>query len=295
MLTSEQEGQFRTFGFVVVREFFRPEELNTLRKEFDYVAEKASRVNKFDGTKMQFFRMLSSETPFYAGLPEDPRFYETAEQLFGERALCFEVNAYRYVGNTPWHYNDGCMNVYGGGIKFQFGLQRVDANSGALRFIPGSHQDPYQTQLAQYPVLGKQFRKNPDFHEKATEQLDRIPCCKIELEPSDVVAFDLRIMHASYGGSNDRQMNCVSFFNYPETPQELETMRNIAPRYLHPEPHPEMPWQDGVAEEWLSNPEKNPKRQQWIDSLREICDTSEDATGLKLVDSGFGSRIPVPR
>jgi hypothetical protein len=227
-------------------------------------------------------------------LPEDPRFYETAEQLFSKRAFAFEVNAYRYVGNTPWHYNDGCMNTYGSGIKFQFGLEPVDSKTGALRFIPGSHQEPFQRQLAEYPVLGKHFRKIQGYDEKAAAQLDKMPCCKIELDPCDIVAFDLRIMHATYGGSNDRQMSCVSFFHYPETLEELETMRHITPRYRYPQPSLEMPWHDGIAEEWLANPGGNPKRQQWVDSLTEISLTPENSTGFELRDSGYGSLVPVP-
>lgn len=295
MLTAEQERQFKTFGFVVIRNFFRPWEVDSMREEFDYAAEKASRWEKFDGTRMQYFKMLGTDTPFYSTLPEDPRFYEAAEQLFGAKTFAFEVNAYRYVGNTPWHYNDGCMNAYGGGVKFQFGLEPVDANSGALRFIPGSHQKHYQDQLSHYPVLGKHFRKTLDYARKAAEQLDQIPCCQTSYGPADVVAFDLRIMHATSGGSNDRQMSCVSYFHYPETPEELETMRHIVPRYLHPEPHPHMPWQHGVAEEWLTNPDNSDKRRQWINCLEEISRTSDRDTGMVLKDSGHGSTVPVPR
>ena len=295
MLTAEQERQFRTFGFVVIRNFFRPQEVDAIRDEFNRAAEKASRWKKFDGTKMQYFKMLGSDTPFYSTLPEDSRFYEAAEQLFGERTFAFEVNAYRYVGNTYWHYNDGCMNTYGCGVKFQFALEPVDGNSGALRFIPCSHQNPFQDQLADYPVLGKHFRKTPDYAKKASGQLDKIPCCQTSYDPGDVVVFDLRIMHATYGGSNDRRMSCVSFFHYPETPQELETMRHITPRYMHPEPHPEMPWHDGIAEEWLANPNNSEKRRQWINCLAEISRTSEEETGMELKDSGHGSMVPVPR
>ena len=119
------------------------DELNTMRGEFDFAADRASGIEPFDGTKMQYFNMLGDQTPFYAALPKDSRFYGVAEQLFGEMTFAFESNAYRYVGNTRWHYNDGASNPNGYGIKFQFPLQFVDGNSGALRFIPGSHRKPF--------------------------------------------------------------------------------------------------------------------------------------------------------
>ena len=159
-LTAEQEMQFKTFGFVVLRDFFSPNELNTIRSEFDYMAERASRFEPFDGTKMHYFKMMGSGTPFYASLPEDPRFYEVAEQLFGPDTFAFESNGYRYVGNTRWHYNDGSSNIHGYGIKFQFGLQLVRGDTGALRFIPGSHKNPFQDEVAGVPPLGRRWYRH---------------------------------------------------------------------------------------------------------------------------------------
>ena len=290
-LTPEQVAQFEAFGFVVLKDFFDSDELDLIRRDFDFAAARASELDPFDGTKMHYFNMLGEETPFYASLPEMPRFYEIAEQLFGERTFAFESNAYRYVGNTRWHYNDGSSNYNGYGIKFQFALQPVDGSSGALRFIPGSHLPLYQDVLVSVPPLGRRWYDT----DEAWEAIDKIPCHVCEYGPGDAVAFDLRILHATWGGGNDRQMSCVSFFHYPETPEELETMRHIAPRYFYPEPHPHMPWQHGVAEEWLTNPHNSEKRRQWINCLEEISRTSGEETGLVLEDSGHGSTVPVPR
>ena len=289
-LTSEQETQFRTFGVVVLRDFFRPGELNTIRAEFDYAAERASRFEPFDGTKMQYFNMQGSATPFYASLPEDPRFYEVAEQLFGPDTFAFESNAYRYVSNTRWHYNDGSSNIYGYGVKFQFALQPVRADSGALRFIPGSHKNPFQDELAGVPPLGRRWYNTKE----AWEKIDQVLCYQCEYDPGDVVAFDLRIFHATWGGSNDRQMSCVSFFHYPQTPEELETMRNIAPLYLKPSPSPSMPWNDGIRDEWLSNPQASAKRQSWLDKLNKLASVPQSQTGLRLVRDEYGESTLEP-
>ena len=128
MLTTGQKQQFDTFGFVVLRDFFMPDELNTMRGEFDFAADRASGIEPFYDTKMQYFNMFGDQIPFYAALPEDSRFYGVVEQLFGEMTFAFESNAYRYVGNTRWHYNDGASNPNGYGIKSQFPLQFVVPN-----------------------------------------------------------------------------------------------------------------------------------------------------------------------
>ena len=289
-MTSEQEAQFRTFGFVVLRDVFTHEELRTVRAEFDRAAKRASGFEPFDGTKMHYFNMLGSQTPFYASLPEDPRFYEVAEQLFGEKTFGFESNAYRYVGNTRWHYNDGSSNIHGYGIKFQFPLQPVAGNSGSLRFIPGSHKKAFQDRLVRLPPLGRTWYGT----QRAWDEIDEVPCHVCDYAPGDVVAFDLRIFHATWGGNNDRQMSCVSFFHYPETAEEVETMRNIVPGYLTPKLDPATPWNDGVREQWLSTLGGNPKRESWIDRLKELSEIPQSQTGLRLVFNEYGMSTPVP-
>ena len=47
--------------------------------------------------------MLGPQTPFFAHLPEDPRFYQVAEQLYGDDVFGMAADANRYVGDTRWH------------------------------------------------------------------------------------------------------------------------------------------------------------------------------------------------
>lgn len=283
MLTQEQENHFNTFGFVILRDIFTPDDVKTIRAEFDHASALANAFKPFDGTEMHYFRMMGPETPFYTSLPEDARFYEVAEQLYGARTFAFESNGYRYVGNTRWHYNDGSSNYHGYGIKFQFGLDPVDGNTGGLRFIPGSHKPAYQDRLVEVSPLGRRFYDT----QQAWDEIDRVPCYAAEYGPRDVVAFDLRIFHGTWGGSNDRQMSCVSFFHYPETPEEMETMRHITPGYLNPRRLPSMPWNDGIREQWLANAEGSAKRQSWIGSMEEISRITQAQTGLRLVEDDY--------
>ena len=47
--------------------------------------------------------MMGPETPFFTNIPEDPRFSEVAEQLYGDDVFFIVSDANRYVGNTSWH------------------------------------------------------------------------------------------------------------------------------------------------------------------------------------------------
>ena len=275
MLSQRQVEQFRVFGVVVLKRLFSAEEVSTLRSEFDHALERTATDEPFDGTKGQTFSMLGEDTPLYSSLPEDPRFYGPAEQLFGEDTFALEVNSYRYVGHTSWHYNDGAPNNHGYGVKYQFPLQPVRADSGALRFIPGSHRDPWQTELGASESIGRRAAKS----EEAMSMIQTVPCYVAEVDPGDAVLFDLRIFHATWGGGVDRRVSCISYYHYPETPRELEVMRNVATGFYKSPTR----WNKVQWDEWFSNPHGSPKRQKWIESWRRLAETPQSATGLQLV------------
>jgi len=281
MLNQQQIEQFSNFGFVILRDIFLPEEVKVLQSEFDYAAEREGRNEPFDGKKGQTISMLGEDTLFYSSLPEDPRFLEPAQQLFGENVFPSEVNSYRYVGNTPWHFNDGAPNIHGYGAKFQFPLSSVRADTGALRFIPGSHKNPLQQELDRYKPISRRSSKT----EQAMNVMDQIPCCVAEADPGDAVLFDTRIFHCTWGGSSDRQMSCVSYYHYPETSQELEVMRNMA-RLFYRSP---TRWNPVQWDEWFSNPNDSAVRGRWAEQWKTLAETPQSATGLQLVYDEYGA------
>ena len=87
----------------------------------------------------------------------------------------------------------------------------------------------------------------------------------------DVVAFDLRLWHASCGGSRDRHMCTVVYYANPKTPAEAKALRdqgagnvragleNFRPKrhYLY-------------SRAWMANPRGSAARRGWIDRLSEL-------------------------
>ena len=254
MLTEQQVVHFSTFGFLVFRQMFSPDELKIIHAEFDQALESAYRHAPFNGTKRHWVTMMGRETPFFASLLEDPRFCDVAEQLYGEDALGVITDANRYVGDSAWHPDTGSLHQYG--VKFAYYLDPVGAESGALRVIPGSHKNPLHSEVAEY--LGK------------SGGIRDVPGYVCESEPGDVVAFDLRLWHGSCGGSNDRRMCTTVYYNNPKTPEEEEVTRKQAantPGFLAYFDRPDDPLYDP---HWVANQEGSPKRQRWIDRLREL-------------------------
>lgn len=255
MLTDAQITHFRTFGFLVFRQLFTETELATIHAEFEHGLGTAYRHLPFDGTLRHWVPMMGPETPFYASLQEDPRFYRVAEQLYGEDVFAVITDANRYIGDSPWHPDTGSLHQYG--VKFAFYLEPVDAESGALRVIPGSHHDPYHSEVKEHMIQVK-----PEFRD--------VPAYVCASQPGDVVAFDLRLWHGSCGGAADRRMCTVVFYNNPKTAEEEEVTRRQAaanPNFAEIFGRPAEPI---YHPHWVANPEGSPLRQRWIDRLTEL-------------------------
>ena len=143
MLTEQQLIHYKTFGFVILEKLFSPDELQTINTEFEHGLTAAYRHEPFDGTCRHWVTMLGPETPFFAGLLEDARFCEVAEQLYGEDIIGMNTDANRYVGDTQWHpdhHVDPTADCYG--AKFAYYLQPVGAETGALRIFRGRIKTP---------------------------------------------------------------------------------------------------------------------------------------------------------
>ncbi len=255
MLTEQQFHHYKTFGFVVLRQVFTPVEMADINDEFDHGLESAYRHLPFDGTVRHWVTMMGRSTPFFASIMEDARFCGIAEQLYGEDTLGVVTDANRYVGDTRWHPDTHSIHQYG--IKFAFYLQSVGPESGALRVIPGSHRNPYHGELK---------RVMPDLE----LPIEAVPSHVCASEPGDVVGFDLRLWHASFGGSSDRRMCTSVYYNNPRTAEETETTRNQGANNSKTTAQYNRPNDPLVDPHWLANPEGSPKRQRWLDRLREL-------------------------
>ena len=255
MLTEQQIHHFKTFGFLIFRGLFNPDELQTMDAEFERKMEASYQHAPFDGSRRHMVTMMGSETPFFATMLEDPRFCETAEQLYGGDVFGMISDANRYVGDTPWHPDTKSLHQYG--VKFAYYLEPVDAETGALRVIPGSHKANFHNELREA---------------RSESRLDicEVPSYICTSEPGDVVAFDLRLWHASSGGSSDRRMCTLVYYNYPKTPEEKEAARDQAIRNTNTAEKFNRPYEPHHSPDWVANHGGNPRRGRWIKQMREL-------------------------
>ncbi len=258
MLTSAQLEHFRTFGFIVLPELFTPGEVEKLRAEFEAELDFVYADQPFTGETRYWTTMLGPRTPFFASLLEDERFCSVAEQIHGGDVIGINADANRYVGDTSWHPDhradpeEDCF-----GVKFAIYLDPVDAATGALRIVPGSHNRVFHEQIR-------------DSWETLDLGVPDVPAHSIPSSPGDVVAFDMRCWHASHGGSTGRRMATCVYYNNPRGEKEEAATRQRAESSRRTPEHFNRPGDPLYPPEWLANPANNPRRQRWLERMAEL-------------------------
>lgn len=158
-LTEDQIELFREQGFLAIPQITTPEEVAWVRGLYDQLFERRAGWERGD-----FFDFAGDDYLQDPALPQllspsryQPELIDTqfranacamAVQLLGPKAeLVFEhamLKPARTGSETPWHQDEAFFPKFTDyhSITFWMPLQPVDANSGCLDFIPGSHKRP---------------------------------------------------------------------------------------------------------------------------------------------------------
>ncbi len=208
MLSPRELDHFDTFGFVLRRGLLDRGEVDALRRELDGELDRI--YGAFDGRARQWALMSTTRSPTVAALLEDPRFFGLADQALSGHTIGVACDASRFVGDTLWHADTTGPSQWG--VKLIFYFEPLRAENGALRVIPGSHREPFHDRV-------KQFLR------AAGSDAD-VPAFVFDAEPGDVLAYDLRLLHASFGGRAGRPGASVFYYHDPETPEQESAVRD---------------------------------------------------------------------
>ena len=109
VLTAQQCEHFRTFGFLVLRQAIRPDELEAVSDEFAAGLARKDPTDLIAGVRQQLnWTNLDEHSPKIQALLEDRRFYGAAQQLLGDDVIGFDSNCNYYSGDrSPWHPDVG--------------------------------------------------------------------------------------------------------------------------------------------------------------------------------------------
>ncbi len=161
-----------------------------------------------DGQARSCIVPFIDQTDYLASLVDDPRIDGIFTDLLGPDYNYLGSDGNFYVGDTNWHSDTDWSGKSRGKpprtfYKMALYLDPVDATTGALRVIPGSHR--YGDSFAE-AVHGAV--RHPEDTLGLTG--DQIPATVLTSQPGDVVVFNQALKHSSWGGSNRRRMFTIN-------------------------------------------------------------------------------------
>ena len=221
MLSPRQRNHFDTFGYLFLNSAFDDAEIDAITRTLEEVwAEDSQPPENEERHTTGVVESRRELTP----LVLDQRIYPALEQLLGPDPLW--VGSEGIVSGSAaigWHPDrkyylreeEGWMDF--DQVKIMMYLDRVGRDGGCLRVIPGSHRMPLHRDLAQQEL-------NPGaqpFGLPASE----IPCMALESQPGDVILFDHRLWHASFGGGRRRRYLAMKFAQRPTAARHIASLR----------------------------------------------------------------------
>lgn len=212
MLTEKQKHQFETLGFIFLKNFITPNEIQTYINAFDETFRKAAGAKltgPYEDIKKTIAVMgfFENNPAVYHRLLDSDAVCEVVEDLLGKNfVFSTSEGAYRF-GNTWWHHDDVSPGDHVH-LKVVLYLDPVSADSGCLSVLPGSHFLPYRQRMERYGgdilPLGR----------------DVPGTYSIASNPGDAVVFNVKLYHAAFGEAVGRRAIYINYLQKPRTPKE---------------------------------------------------------------------------
>jgi len=232
VLTQEQVNHFETFGFLILRQAFIPEEMEQINAAANELWDgKRQRNPDADDLGIAPFIELS---PALAWLAEDDRLYPAMEQLLGSGFIWSGSEGQNSVISPnprhDWHADrPGARELGYRRIKIMLYLSPMKKEEGALRIIPGSHRDPLHTEL--HPFQAVHGQKDPTFFGQDGAE---VPCYALETQPGDAAVFSQSLFHGVYGKVPDRRYIALKFAARPTSDAHLASLYCYSPYAFKP-------------------------------------------------------------
>lgn len=221
-LTPQQRAFFDAFGFLKLPGLFRAE-IDTLAAAFDavFAEHPPSMVISSDEDVLQRTPRAASRTyrhiiapdfveksPALRDLPNDPRVRGVVAGLVDKPFEYRASDGHRFHCDTSWHYDAYGTPLDQTTIKLSFYLDRLRADSGAIRVIPGTHDHLSEFSRRLQETL---YRAPAGIRELYGVDAEDVPSWTLDNDPGDVLVWSFRTFHASFHGREGRRSFFLAF------------------------------------------------------------------------------------
>ncbi len=212
-LTQEQLDFFDTFGYLMIPQLFSTDETDKIIDVFEWSIQNCGGGENHDGSTRTMFLGPIERHPEMCRLLDHPAILGLIGSVLGEDFNYCSGDGNYYSGNTGWHPDGGWGQLFA--TKTAFYLDPLTRDTGALRFIPGSHRPDH-------------FVRKEKIDVNNSMELFGVPPSEfpgsiaVETNPGDVVIFNHDLYHASFGGGNRRRMFTMNCTRHAKNPEDLK-------------------------------------------------------------------------
>jgi len=211
-LTPQQVTFYETFGFLRFPGLFR-DDVAEIAAGFErvFAAEEHGRLETFEDLHGAERRIIIpafvTKDPYLTALIDDPRTVSIVSGLLGPDYEYAQSDGNLFDCESHWH-----SDIYGAPIdykhlKLSFYLEPLRAETGAIRVMPGTNSVDHEYAKAVRRLTWDSTKLESTFGMDPRD----LPGHVIESDPGDLIIWDFRTIHASYGGGMRRRLFSVNF------------------------------------------------------------------------------------
>ncbi|MFI9208624.1 phytanoyl-CoA dioxygenase family protein [Streptomyces sp. NPDC053253] len=164
-------------------------------------------------------RGVAERVPALRALAERDAVKAACRAALGDDSHVITSDANLLVGDSYWHSDGFYRTPF---LRFVIYLEPLEADDGALRFLPGSHRTDTGWQ-------GKPTRNVMQHQEQLGVSGFDLPAAVVPSAPGDVIVFNTNVLHAAWCGGYRRQFG----FNVVAAPTDSNAKQDTARYFLN--------------------------------------------------------------
>lgn len=219
-LTDADQAAFARDGYVILRQFFSPAEVDLLYRlsTDDTVTGHAFDFRDQTGKRTKLTLWFTPGDDTFGLMSRSERMVNGVTKLLGTRGEVCHFHSKimqkepRTGGAWEWHQDYGYWYKNGflypeAMVSVMVALTEATVLNGCLQVLKGSHQ----MQRFEHNVVGEQQGADPVFVAQAENVCERV---YVELAPGDVLFFHSNLLHRSDANNSDRpRWSIISAYN----------------------------------------------------------------------------------
>lgn len=216
MLSELEVAQYKVFGFVVLSNFLKDDEVAGIEQAYERVMAKSLSHDYFGNAGTRVTRDVENQDPTFASFVVHPHLIEAMKDIWGLPCLYFSSDVWLNRDDTPWHTDGMPGRSQISEVKVTLYLDEMTAQQGSLNLISGSHHPQVSESL--FTECGCWDSGRP----RLRFERDKIPgAISLHTRPHDVVVWDTRLWHSAWKRQDGRPRRSLFFSFYPDPHDHL--------------------------------------------------------------------------